>query len=316
MSSRRGRRKKRARVLQRARPGVTPKPPTGRGDQMVQGYNQVVQKIVDFLKQPLRALVNLATLLSLFVASLSWQQIAVVLVALLAVNIVWSLRFRRHHLVRAGAVVAALMFVVVAVFIPTHRRTIVEACVDETMNANIWLGRAPVSYQSSADYMVDHYEAFDPETWHGWNDLLDVEVVPSMSIVKEPSLVRGRAVLFAGVVNGSNDFGGGEWIVQLLPLSTTDENYWSMSKELSRVVPDPQQRSTLLESGGLEDAGRSKSIIYVRIFARPFFQPRTGDLWTVKGVTLAYGQTLQGGNQFANVGYVVGSSAEKFTPRP
>lgn len=197
---------------------------------------------------------------------------------------------------------------------PSYEEERVDAYLKETLDANIWVGRPPVPNRPSRDFMVENYDAFATDRWHGWNDLgATVEAVPSYSVITDSRAASGQAVIFAGKVNAFNDFGGGEYIVQLLPLSTEDEERWAQAPEIVDLLPDGNLRSQVFDSQGIRDPVAQRSLIYCRITPRPLFGMHVGDLWVVKGVTVAYGRTLLGSGEMADVGYVACSTVERYS---
>jgi len=161
--------------------------------------------------------------------------------------------------------------------------------------------------------MIDNFSAFDPSTWHGWEDLDDTTAVPSYDIIASAGASSGIGLVFAGVVNAFNSIGNGEYVIQLLPLQSTTNAALRETEISTRLIPNGLQRLTVF-SGGVPDSEDARAIIYCRLTVRPFFLPRVDNILVVKGAVLAYGRTFRGDGSTADVAYTACSSAEQFDP--
>jgi hypothetical protein len=264
------------------------------------------------LRSVTSATIAVLSIVGLFIADLPLVARAIAVACVAVVVALFFVRGRvRLFSILALVLLAACTTILVVQSRPSPAEQVVAEYVAETLEANIWVAGEPEGYPASEEFMVENFAAFDPARSHSWQELANPTGASLSSVISEASLLAGRTVAFAGTVNAANQLGNGEYVVQLIPLWPEDSDALHESQVATALLPESGGFQAF-DNAGISDPHASRQIVYVRITPRNFVVPHSGDVWLVKGVTLAYGRTLRGDGGLADVAYVAGSSVEHF----
>lgn len=204
-----------------------------------------------------------------------------------------------------GLVVLFLLTGVVNfVRMPSKEEKAVAALFDMTRGADIWTGE-PVIFEDSRPYVLSEFDAFDPDRWHGWDELSPVTAISAANLVTNANVYSGEGLLTLGKVNGYNQLGGG-LVVQLQPVETGNQD--DLTAKLSGTISDSDQVELL--SNPVDSSADSHLIIYCLVTPRPFFQPNVSGYMIAKGVVIAAGRTFRGDGSTSQVAYLACSSVD------
>lgn len=232
-----------------------------------------------------------------------------VIVLLVFLVAFWGTRAR---FVLGLATFVTLVSLIIAILVarPSSSDRVVDRYFAETQTANIWVGGPPLLFEGSKNYLKSNFAEFDPSTFRGWNDLPRGAAVSIPDLIYSAGMYSGGLVATAGVVNGSNDLGLGEVVVQLVPLDAASLPTVRASNVSRSLMPDDGDLDAAL-AGTPRDGQDSRWILYCRITPRPFAAPVQDELWFVKGVVIAYGQTLRGDGTISRVTYMACETFER-----
>ena len=210
----------------------------------------------------------------------------------------------------AGVAVLLVGTIVVHVAVqPSAQATYVDEYLRDTQEANIWLGAVAMD-PTARQYMLDHYSAFDPETYHYEYDLPGASPVELVSLVK--GLPRGNgpsgSVIVLGQASAISKVGDDEWVIQLLPIPVGERNEWRDLKIGQQAVTYSTGTLDDLYPPKGFDAVKEQATIYARVKLRPLDIPQDGSPVVVRGYIIAYGRTVVGSGKIFDTLYLAGSS--------
>jgi hypothetical protein len=236
-------------------------------------------------------------------------------VLLLAVGYVLAKRRRtRVALVAVAVLLVAGTCVHALLSRPSEEERRVAAYLEGICSENMWLDDSAVCYAESGDYIVDHFDAFDPDEWHGWTELSDAQAIGAQRLTPDAPGIAGEPIFVAGRVLDYQQLGGLQQVIQVRPMTTEESARFLASDDVAKLVPDEAERATLAGTSLSSDIDYHE-LIYCNLPARPFFLPQSGEILLFKGTLIASGRTgfatgPQAGKQ-ANLTYVTCSTAER-----
>jgi hypothetical protein len=171
----------------------------------------------------------------------------------------------------------------------------------------MWIGRQATCYESSKEHIARSFNAYDPDRWHGWDEVRAV-ATPLLAFASDGPILAGRDLLTLGIVTEMQNLGA-TITIQLRPLEEREAAQMDLDNLAQLAGGDEAARELLAET--IQDNARTDYLIYCNLPARPFFRVVDGQALAIKGTLLANGRTgaASDGKPF-QVSYVTCSSAE------
>lgn len=256
-----------------------------------------------------------AGIVAFFLPDISWSNKAFVTVlAALVASLVHGRGARKlTHLAAVSLVIAGWMAVLVLTR-PSTEEAAVDALMAQTEASNIWVGRDPVMFPRSRDFILDNFTAFDYSAWHAWDELAKTEVVRLSDLVVQAAGYSGQGVVTLGQVNVAQPLGGLEWLVQVKPLDQQVANLEATQKSVRNLVGERDAAHVL--SDAMSDPHGSSLTVYCLVTLAPFVHLQPGETILLNGVNIAYGQTQRIDGRLSHVAYMLGSSIVRFYDAP
>ncbi|QDB79595.1 hypothetical protein FE251_09585 [Georgenia wutianyii] len=191
---------------------------------------------------------------------------------------------------------------------PTEEQREVGELFAEVEDANIWVGAEPVMF--SDEFIVEHFDAFDYEEWHSWEELPASEVAGLPDLVTQAAGYAGKGVVSLGRVVAAQPMGGIDWLVQIGPLSDEVASQTATRDATISIVGEDSAIELL--SHAVPDPDEALSLVYCRTTLPPLRHLQEEETVLFKGTPVAYGQTLRNDNRLSRVNYMLCSSIERF----
>lgn len=240
-----------------------------------------------------------------------WRGVIALGVVLLLAVALW-IRYPRPvvRLVSAGSVVVLAVAGIWA-YVATDTLRRLEAEVAGVCSDGMWLGRTATCYPAAVSYMNSHFDAFDPETWHGWDALPPRTAVGVPNLAAKAIPLQGVAIASAGRVLAVQDLGG-QLLLQIGALRQADADRVDQERAAAAFA-SAEDRDEVLRP--VSDAVFPQTVrAACNLTPRPFFRPRVGDVLAFTGIIAANGTVPQQGSTAAlQTLYVYCSSAEILT---
>jgi hypothetical protein len=221
---------------------------------------------------------------------------------------------RARKWLTVGVAAVALGWLAVSASLrPSEAEATIESYYDVTSSAEIWSAGPTMSERSRA-YMIEHFTAFDPGTWHAHSELPDRKPVPMLRAIREPDQYTGRPITVVGRLYYQNNLAEGldlEWIIQLLPLDRREARTY-LSAGVGRDAVGSGAGLSRLYSDAPVDAEREHVLMYARITLPPFRFPSARDVWVLTGAIVGTGYVLRSDGSQASTIYFAASSGTRY----
>lgn len=232
-----------------------------------------------------------------------WAAVWIAIVVLVVLGCFAYLRQAvwRRALSGAGALIIAAL-ILIPVLTATDRR--VQEAVDGICDDGMW-ARPPACYQESVHYVARNFEVFDPEQWHGWDEVGKVDTVALSEVPRLVHTLSGSAFATIGVVLVTQP--SGTLIIQLAPPEQTDLD--RVDEAAARAILGSEYDNIV---AGTVHGTTPNARAYCALPPRPFFAPTAGDVLAVTGSPVAFGTVPEQNSTATNQSvYLLCSAAEK-----
>lgn len=209
-----------------------------------------------------------------------------------------------RRLSAAGAVLSlATLAVVSLVTVPSDSQRAAAELFKETESANIWVGRDPVMFKGSEQYVTDNFEALYSQDNRWTVPALD-SAATVFDLVQDGAAFEGESVLLTGQVIATQHWDNGEQILQLSALTKANASLPSVREAVSERWPRESDVDHLLAFTRPDPPEPAVYAIYCRTHSDLMTSLTEGDVVIARGVLLAYGRTMHQGGGFTDVAYL------------
>src|SRR4051812_1151093 len=125
----------------------------------------------------------------------------------------------------------------------TERR--VAAYLDSVCHENFWVDESAVCYPRAGDFIVERFDAFNPDRWHARDELPDATAISAQRLSPDAPGIAGSPILVAGRVLAVQRLGGLQQAIQLRPMTVEESVAFMASSEVAAAVSDESDRATL-----------------------------------------------------------------------
>lgn len=249
----------------------------------------------------------------------SWIRAVILLVAgLVIIGLVFSFdvtKRKRWKVAAVGFVLLVLSVGISLAFLPPPEKKLVAEYAEAICgDPGLWVPGTVTCYQSSQDFIVNNFQAFDPNSWHAFKELPEVEAISASRMVKQAPMLAGRGMLSLAKVIDVQPLGG-TVVMQMKELSPAESRALQSAPQLNTMAVDEDQRIALSWTS-LPEKSDGELRIFCNLPIRPFFSPKAGQIAIFNGVVLAIGQGQKMDDGKIGPGmrtlYITCSSAEVF----